>query len=118
MVKEARGFQFVESVAQELKNWMTHVRRDAHGALPTLMELRELRNRIEQAGSAISERDRSSHGREWSARIASYRKSLEELSSFLREFDINLRIRRAEMETARGRIQATNAWADAVKKFG
>jgi hypothetical protein len=110
--------ELVNSMAVELRAWMKRVRRDACGELSSAEELRGLGVRMLEARAAIGRRDRSSNGAEWGESLASYRKTLEELGSFLREFDINLRIRRSEINAAHRRVQAVNAWSDAVKRFG
>lgn len=110
--------KLVESVAADLRAWMKRVRRNASGELPTPEELRGLRARMLEVRAAIARRNCSVEAAEWGESLASYRKTLEELGSFLREFDINLRIRRSEIRAAHTRVQAVNAWSDAVKRFG
>lgn len=115
------GPKLVQNVARDLQEWMKHVRENTSIVPTTAAELQRLRYRMQEAGKALAGRDRTAgmpEWPEWKDALASYRETLQQLSTFLREFDIHLRIRRAELGAACGHTSAASEWAAAVKRLG
>lgn len=109
----------ISGARQNFRLWLDQTRQSPDPASQPRGAMKALAANLDQAGAALRDAPQDlTEGDEWKSEIARYTETLRELRARLRNFEITLRIRSAQVAKKQVHLDAIHSWADLVKHIG
>jgi hypothetical protein len=109
----------ISGARQNFREWLDRARKSPDPASQPLGTMKALAANLNRVEAALRDAPRDlTEGDEWKSEIARYTETLRELRARLRNFEITLRIRSAQVAKKQVHLDVIHSWADLVKHVG